>query len=263
MKKVAVIPAFNEADRLPDVISRTILEVDLVVVVDDGSTDDSTVVAKKAGAMVVRHPMNLGKGAACRTGFYAALELNADLVITLDADGQHDPRFIRMLEEKAIAANGPCIVLGNRMNNTTPMPWIRWGTNRALSGLISFLAGQTILDSQCGFRLIHRSVLEEVDFINNHFDAESEILVRAARKGFPICEVDIPTIYGDEYSKIHKFWDTLRFAKFFFRHLFHTPVLRNTPERKVAMKLREETARLTGNLEGQVASIPSAVGTES
>jgi hypothetical protein len=96
-------------------------------------------------------------------------------------------------------------------------------TNKSLSILISFLARQKIEDSQCGFRLIYREILEKVDYENNRYDAESEILVRASRAGYPIVEVPVKTIYNGEFSKINVFWDTLRFVRFFFRHLFRSP----------------------------------------
>ena len=129
------------------------------------------------------------------------------------------------------------IVVGNRMNNTAEMPLSRFLTNRLLSMLISWLAGQRVTDTQCGYRLIHRKVLEAVDYENNRFDAESEILVRAARRGFRLGEVPVRTIYGNEFSKINVFWDTLRFLRFFFRHLFGSPPVAPSREKRIALEL--------------------------
>ena len=123
------------------------------------------------------------------------------------------------------------------MGDTKDMPLSRYLTNKFLSLLISFLAGTKIQDSQCGFRLIHRRVLEAVDYENNRYDAESEILVRASRAGFSINEVPVQTIYRDEFSKINVFWDTARFFRFFFRHLFRSPPIIHTPAREISISL--------------------------
>jgi hypothetical protein len=117
------------------------------------------------------------------------------------------------------------------------MPLARFLTNKTLSSMISFLAGTKMIDTQCGFRLIHRRVLEGVDYENNRYDAESEILVRAARAGFSIEEIPVQTIYNGEYSKINVFWDTLRFVRFFLRHLFKSPPVAESPARELSIKL--------------------------
>ena len=218
---LAVIPVYNEAKHIGDVVQKTLGHVDRVIVVDDGSRDGTEKIATQAGARVIRHPLNLGKGAACRTGFQAAVQENFDGIVMLDGDGQHDPDDIPKLIAEGTRTRG--LVVGNRMKNTEDMPRSRYLTNRVLSFLVSCLAGQPIMDSQSGFRFLHRSLLEAVDYENNRYDAESEILVRASRKGFVITEVPIQTIYRDECSKIHVFWDTLRFVRFFFRHLFGSP----------------------------------------
>ncbi|MBF0245882.1 MAG: glycosyltransferase family 2 protein, partial [Planctomycetes bacterium] len=209
---------------------------------DDGSHDETARIAAEAGAEVIRHPLTLGKGAACRSGFHAAIRIGCDAIIMLDGDGQHDPGEIDNFVAAALRHGGvPCIILGNRMGETRDMPWIRRLTNRTLSGLISFLARQRIEDSQCGMRLIHREILERVDYENNRYDAESEILVRASRAGYPIHEVPIQTIYGNEYSKINVYWDTLRFIRFFFRHFLHSPPVKRTPAHDVAACVAESS----------------------
>lgn len=218
---LAIIPVYNESQRIAEVVKNTLPHVDGVIVVDDGSRDGTEKIALEAGAKVIRHPLNLGKGAACRTGFQAALQEKAEGIVMLDGDGQHDPDDIPNLVEEGKKSKG--LVVGNRMTNTKDMPKMRYLTNRLLSFLVSCLAGQPIQDSQCGFRFLHQNLLMAVDYENNRYDAESEILVRASRKGFPISEVPIRTIYQDEFSKIHVFWDTLRFVRFFFKHLFGSP----------------------------------------
>jgi len=225
-KILAIIPVYNEAQRIRDVVIQTLPYVDGVIVVDDGSWDETENLASQAGARVIRHPLNLGKGAACRTGFQAAVKDGADGIVMLDGDGQHDPVDIPKLIAEGTKTRG--LVVGNRMMNTRDMPRVRLLTNRLLSFLVSCLAGQRIQDTQCGFRFLHRNILEAVDYENNRYDAESEILVRASRKGFRITGVPIKTIYRDECSKIHILWDTLRFVRFFFRHLFRSPPVRST-----------------------------------
>lgn len=238
MKVVAIIPVYNEGRHVRSVIDQTKKHVDAAIVVDDGSTDDTVQHAEQAGAVVIRHPHNLGKGAACRSGFYAAMKLEADVIITLDGDGQHDPEEIpKFIEARKNNIQRKGIVLGSRMQNVKDMPWLRLTTNRTLSALISFLARTKINDSQSGFRSIDREVLEKVDYENNRYDAESEILVRAARAGFEIDEIPIRTIYGDEYSKINVFWDTWRFVRFFIRHLVHSPPVANSEAREISMSV--------------------------
>lgn len=237
---VAVIPAYNEGERVKTVVEQTLKHVSRVIVVDDGSEDDTIRFAESAGALVVPHPYNLGKGAACRTGFYAAMRLGCQAIIMLDGDGQHAPEEIPLFIEAMKREDSPGIYVGNRMHDTHDMPLSRYLTNRFLSSLISFLARQKVRDSQCGFRLIHREVLEKVHYENNRYDAESEILVRAARAGFAIREVNVSTIYGDEFSKINPFHDTIRFLRFFFRHLFFSPPVIIGPEHSIAVNAAED-----------------------
>jgi glycosyltransferase involved in cell wall biosynthesis len=235
---VAIIPAYNEGQGISKVILDCIPYVSKVIVIDDGSHDNTSHFAEETGAIVIRHPHNLGKGAACRSGFYGAMNLGCDAIIMLDGDGQHDPheipKFVTALKNSPLETG---IVVGNRMNNTQDMPLPRYLTNTFLSFLISFLAGTKIKDSQCGYRLIHRRVLEAVDYENNRYDAESEILVRASRAGFSISEVPVRTIYRDEISKINVFWDTARFFRFFFRHLFKSPPIVESPARDISISL--------------------------
>jgi glycosyltransferase involved in cell wall biosynthesis len=209
----AVIPAYNPGAAVIEVArgAAGVLGAARVVVVDDGSADGAAARAADAGVRVVRHPENRGKGAALRTGFAIALESGADWVLTLDADGQHEPGEIpRFLEE---AEQGRFdLLLGDRMSDTGRMPIERILANRLTSSIISMLAGQRIRDSQSGFRLITAKVLRAVDLRFDRFDAESEILVKAARAGFRIGAVAIGTIYGEETSTIRPMRDTLRFV---------------------------------------------------
>jgi glycosyltransferase involved in cell wall biosynthesis len=154
--------------------------------------------------------VNRGKGAALRTGFAAALTAGADWVFTLDADGQHDPAEMPAFLAAA-RTGGADLWIGDRMRNTADMPWLRRLVNRFTSFIISTLAGQSISDSQSGYRLIGAPVLRALDLRFDRFEAESEILVKASRAGFRIGSVPIRTIYGEERSTIHPVRDSVRF----------------------------------------------------
>jgi glycosyltransferase involved in cell wall biosynthesis len=214
----AVIPAFNAGEPLLEVTASAgrVLAPDRVLVVDDGSTDGAPERARKAGARVVRHPTNRGKGAALRTGFEIALAEGATGVVTLDADGQHDPAWIPGFLR---AAAGADIVVGSRMRRPAGMPWLRVAVNRFTSRVVSGLAGARITDSQSGFRWIAARVLRAVPLESERFDAESEILIKAARLGFRIIEIPMPAVYGDEVSRVHPGRDTVRFLRLVGRSL--------------------------------------------
>ncbi len=214
----AVIPAYNGGEPLLGVVRETaaLLSPERVLVVDDGSTDGAPARVAEAGFRVVVHPVNRGKGAALRTGFETAVADGASGVLTLDADGQHDPAWIpRFLD----AAGGVDMVVGSRMQETGDMPRLRVAVNHFTSWVVSALAGARITDSQSGFRWISRAVLEAVPLESERFDAESEILIKAGRLGFRIQEVAMPAVYGEEVSKVHPFRDTLRFFRLVGRSL--------------------------------------------
>lgn len=212
LRLCAVIPAYNEGRRVGAVVRGVRKHVRSVVVVDDGSEDDTAEEARRAGARVIRHRRNRGKGAALQSGFDYALAQGYDAVICLDADGQHDPdelpRFI-----EALRRGRADIVLGSRMTNPEGMPWLRRWTNRTTSVILSRLAGETILDSQSGYKAIRTEVLRRVRPTRSGFDAESEFLILAARRGFRIGHVPIRTIYAEETSHINPVLDTWRFIK--------------------------------------------------
>jgi glycosyltransferase involved in cell wall biosynthesis len=188
-----------------------------VIVVDDGSSDATGERAREAGARVVRHKVNQGKGASLQTGFDAAVAAGADAVVALDADGQHDPAYAPGL---LAALGGADIVVGSRNADRTGMPWLRRATNDVTSWWVSRLAGQRIEDSQSGFRAIQAGVLRVIRPESRRFDYESEFLVAAARAGFRVGAAPIPTLYNAPGSHIHPFRDTIRFVRFVLRHIF-------------------------------------------
>jgi len=220
MKVVAIVPSYNSGPALVSVLEgvEAVLGRDAVLVVDDGSIDGSGDLAASRGYRVIRHGQNQGKGVALQTGYDAALAEGADWVVTLDADGQHDPAEIPAFLTEARRGEHQVLV-GTRMGDTRDMPYERIFANRVTSGVISLLAGQRVEDSQSGYRCIAADVLRAVRTEFRRYDAESEILVRASRAGFSIGSVPIRTIYGEEVSKIDPVVDTLRFLRLTWRLL--------------------------------------------
>jgi glycosyltransferase involved in cell wall biosynthesis len=210
---IALIPAFNEAARIADVVTRTRQQVHEVIVIDDGSSDDTAAVAGNAGATVLRHEKNKGKGGAILTGLDFFRQSGAEYAIFLDADGQHDPAEIpKFLEAARTTVAG--MVVGTRMQNTREMPWLRRLANWFTSSLTSHLAKQKVPDSQCGYRLIRRTVLGDFQLSTAHFETETEMLIQTGRAGHKIVSVPIATIYEQgRHSHIRPGRDTIRFFK--------------------------------------------------
>jgi len=218
VKSMAVIPAKDAAATVGDVVRglRAVIPDLEILVVDDGSADATGASAVAAGARVLRHEVNQGKGAALQTGFDAAVASGADAVLALDADGQHDPRVAPGLLAALARAD---VVVGSRNADRTGMPWLRKATNDVTSWWVSRLAGQRIEDSQSGYRAIKAPVLRAIRPESRRFDYESEFLVAAARAGFKIGAAPIPTLYNAPGSHIHPVRDTIRFVRFVLRHL--------------------------------------------
>lgn len=212
---VAVVPCLNEARTVGPIISGLLSTVGKVIVVDDGSTDDTSSIACREGADVIRHESPQGKGASLAVGWKKAAQLGAEWVLLLDGDGQHDPSDAPSFFRRAEA--GARLVVGDRMSVGASMPGIRWATNRWVSHRISLLAGQTIPDALCGYRLVHLASLRSLQLSAVRFEVESEMNVAFARAGFPLAFVPIKARYGTECSKISPIWDTLRWFRWYFR----------------------------------------------
>jgi glycosyltransferase involved in cell wall biosynthesis len=193
---VAVIPAYNEAKRIAAVVERARAHVDDVLVVDDGSTDDTGAVSRAAGARVVRHLQNLGAGGATMTGIEAARRLGATVVVTLDADGQHDPAEIPLLL-KPIEEGRADIVFANRFGRRNRIPLIRRVFN-GLGNILTFAAaGKWVSDSQSGFKAFGPLALKEVDLRMSGFEFCTEIVREAARHRWRVAEVPTKVIYSE------------------------------------------------------------------
>ncbi|MCO5166224.1 MAG: glycosyltransferase family 2 protein [Planctomycetes bacterium] len=194
---LVAIPALNEGATLGQVLAgvpRTLPGVGRVdvLVVDDGSTDDTAAVAQAAGALVVRHPTNRGVGAAFHTALATAVDLDVDLLVTLDADGQFDPRDIPALVTPALAGDADFVTASRFLDPalTPPMPWVkRWG-NRRMSALISRLAGARFADVSCGMRCYTRRALLRLNVIGR-FTYTQEVFLDLAWKGLRLTEVPI------------------------------------------------------------------------
>jgi len=213
IQPLMLVPAHNEAKFISGVVNALKVLGHDVIVIDDGSIDDTAAQAKAAGAIVVSTGRKSGKGNALRQGFAYALKENVAAVITLDGDGQHAPSDIQAFIHKYELTKAD-VINGNRLENPKGMPLIRLLTNKFMSAIISCLCHQKVADTQCGFRLITRSVLEQVTLECADFEIETELLIQASKKGFRIDNVPIATIYGDEKSKIRPFRDTWRFIKY-------------------------------------------------
>jgi len=216
-KNIALIAAYREEQHIAEVVRDSLPHVDQVWVVDDGSPDQTAKVAQAAGAKVLVHEVNRGKGAALKTGLRAALDAGVELVVLLDGDGQHLPAEIPRFIEVAQRENAG-LVIGNRLGDMRTMPWIRRQTNLYMSGRISRACGAHIPDTQCGFRLLRRDVIPSVLGESERFDFETEMLLLAARTGCKITSVPVSTIYGEEQSKINPLRDTIRFFKLMRRY---------------------------------------------
>ncbi len=212
---IVVIPCYEGASTVGDVVRGARRSGLAVVVVDDGSTDGSGAAAEAAGATVLRHPGNRGKGAALASGFAYAKKLGADAVLTMDADGQHDPDEIAKLVA-AHEANPRALVVGVRSFAPEDMPRRSRVGNRISTWWISRYAGVRYSDTQSGFR-VYPSALFDVPLRSTKFDTETELLLRAAKMKLPLVEVRIKTIYAaDHASHFHGFRDTLRVIKLVF-----------------------------------------------
>ncbi len=221
-KRICIlIPAYNTQETLGSVLKKIEpLKIDTIVV-NDGSSDETKRVASENGAQLLEHPLNLGKGAALRTGFRYILQKGYQVVITLDADGQHDPSEIPSLL-KIFQSVNPDILIASRAAEFGKMTFLRRFWNRLGVKAVARLCHSDITDSQSGFRLIRTEVLKAVDLSTSRFETELELLIKACKKGFSVLSVPIKTqkVDGTGSSHFRPVIDTWLVCKIFLRNLF-------------------------------------------
>jgi len=217
---IVVIPSYNEAMTIGSIVRDVTAMGFSVLVIDDGSLDNTRGEALDNGAMVIRNRENLGKGGSIRKGICHVLEkMNYQWMLLMDGDGQHHPEDIPFFLE-ATRKDKADIVIGNRMMQTKAMPLIRYWTNRVTSWVTSNICRQSIPDSQCGYRLIRVGMIQGLKLASDNYDIESEMLIESARAGLKIKSIPVQTIYGNESSEIHPVHDTIRFFGLVFRNIF-------------------------------------------
>jgi glycosyltransferase involved in cell wall biosynthesis len=220
-KICVLIPAYNAQETLGFVLKKIQpFKIDTLVV-NDGSSDETKRVVSENGAQLLEHPLNLGKGAALRTGFQYILQKGYQVVITLDADGQHDPSEIPSLL-KIFQNIKPDILIASRAAEFGKMTFLRRFWNRLGVKAVARLCHSDITDSQSGFRLIRTKVLKEVDLSTSRFETELELLIKACKKGFSVLSVPINTqkVDGTGSSHFRPVVDTWMVCKLFLRSLF-------------------------------------------
>ncbi len=216
-----VVPALDAAATVGRIVRelRAVLPEATVIGVDDGSTDATRAALAATCHQVIAFASNRGKGAALRAGFDAARGLGATAVLTVDADGQHDPaRAVELV--RALAWSD--VVIGTRERRHTPMPLRRRVSNALSSRAISRCAGCPLPDTQSGYRAIRAHVIDVVQATGERYEFETDFLIRAARAGFRIEGVPVPTIYGAP-SHFREFRDALRVIRTIWRHLHWRP----------------------------------------
>jgi glycosyltransferase involved in cell wall biosynthesis len=211
-----LIPCLNEAIGIQGLVEAVRVLASTVIVIDDGSTDETAGRAAQAGAEVLRRRVCGGKGAALADGWQHARERGFSWVLTMDGDGQHAPEDIPAFFTCADRTDAR-LVVGNRMGNAGQMPRVRRFVNHWMSARISRMAGQPFPDSQCGFRLMALDCLFQVPISARHYEVESDVLLAFARCGFKIEFVPVRVIYGKERSKITPVGDTIRWARWWWK----------------------------------------------
>jgi glycosyltransferase involved in cell wall biosynthesis len=217
VKTLLLIPAFNEERTVRSVIAAAKRFISDILLVDDGSQDATGAEAAAAGAAVYRLKQNRGKGEALKVGFAYAVECEYDVVITIDADGQHDAEDIRQFLPLLDRYD---LILGSRLEDRASVPLLRRAANFTSSLIVSALCGRRIYDSQTGFRSYSAALIQKVNLDCSHFDLETEVIIKAVRQGFRIGRCCIRTIYAAEVSRFKNIKDSARFLQVIVRALW-------------------------------------------
>lgn len=202
LKLIAAIPAYDEEKYIGTIVLKTRQYVDEVIVVDDGSTDNTSSVASLAGATVIRHDKNKGKGAAIQSILAEARKKNPDILILLDADFQHDPDEIPILI-RPIISDGFDLAIGSREQQRGKIPRYRRIGQRVLSYFSRILSKEKVIDSECGYRALSARAIAELKLRQKGFAIETEMIAAATEKGLKITEVPISAIYTKDSSTLN------------------------------------------------------------
>ena len=215
-----IVPAYNAAQYIPRLMEKltAYFPPRQILLINDGSTDDSETLLRTLDCHTISYPDNRGKGAALKTGFDFALKGGYDAVITIDADLQHKPDHLHAFVEKYGAAD---ILIGTRTIHPSLMPLDRLLTNNLTSVIISIFGSTRMRDSQSGYRMIKCGVLRRLRLTSARYDTESEILFQSGYLGFKADEVPIETVYEGSHSFINPFKDTTRFIRQIWKRLWY------------------------------------------
>jgi glycosyltransferase involved in cell wall biosynthesis len=195
---VVVIPAYNEERFIGSVVLKAKALVDTVIVVDDGSCDSTVEIAEAAGALVVRHPVNRGKGVALNTGFLKAREFCPDVVITMDGDWQHVPEELFQIANPILNSEADIVVGSRYLEKTSTVPIQRIIGHWGFTSLTNAVSGVPLTDSQSGYRAFSHRALHKLDFSSDSFSVESEMQFLAKDHNLKVVEVPITIRYVDK-----------------------------------------------------------------
>ncbi|MSQ46661.1 MAG: glycosyltransferase family 2 protein [Ignavibacteria bacterium] len=218
MKFAILIPAFQAEKTISKLLSdiakitTTIQDEVITIVVNDASTDSTEKIASNFPIILLKHETNKGKGAALKTGFAFAINQNVDAVLTIDADLQHEPIYIKQFINEFKKGNFD-LIIGNRINRFTNMPIHRQLSNLVTSFLVTAKTKIKIPDSQSGYRIITTKILETISLNHDGFILETELLINAARSKFKISSIPISTIYSNNKSHMTNWKSTIEFIK--------------------------------------------------
>jgi glycosyltransferase involved in cell wall biosynthesis len=215
-----LIPAYNAEATLRGVIEGVKRSRCDIVVVDDGSRDSTPRIVREMGVTLLRHPENRGKGRALRTGFTYVIEHGYEAVITIDADGQHDPadiaRFVALYRQ-----GRPDMIIGSRAAQFNEMPWLRRFWNQLGAKAVSRLTKTPVTDSQSGYRLVRTDVIGDVRLTTSTYEMEMELLIKACKKGYRVITMDIMgrAINDTSTSHFRPVVDTFKICMLYLRSL--------------------------------------------
>ena len=199
----AIIPAYNEQGSIGDIVSKAKEQVDEVIVIDDGSTDETSSLAKLAGAIVIKHKKNMGYGAALQSCFKQARKYDANVMVVLDSDGQHDPSEIPLLLQRIKALNADVVIGSRFLNGTNGIPIYRKFGIKVLNSVTNAVSGLEISDTQSGYRAYSKNAINKISIDSAGMSAGSEILIQAKRNDLKIEEVSINCKYDVDNASTH------------------------------------------------------------